>query len=213
MDQSQVYKSIFFNGINWNETQEDKQFASVSICWKVINQTDQQQAQNPIATNSNNNSTSNESIFIISDTDLNAISEHESNDDAINEMGETIKNWNEKKTEQENIIYNTDNNLFDYEINMQMHDKEYQSLIYYKSNLKQISFNFHSESSDKRINIDINNDNDDIENGNMESKAYETSPNNNDNNSKSFDNDINEYKAKLEEVIKCLCFEDMSLKC
>ena len=70
-------------------------------------------------------------------------------------MIENIKNWNKKKTERKITIYNIDHNWFEYEINM--HDKEYQSLINYESNLQRISYHFYSASSDKRMEINMNN--------------------------------------------------------
>ena len=201
--------------------QKDSQFALVSTYWKVMNQTEQEQTQNPIATNTNNN-TCNESNSIIIDSDSNAISEHESDDDVINEMTETIRNWNEKKTQRKNNIYNIDS--FDYDINT--NDKEYQSLVNYKPNWQQSSLDFYFGFSDKRIEIDTNSDNDDIdieiafENDKMESKACVESVNDNDNNSNSIDNDIamngtfsndigniasdssiiDEYEAKLQTI-------------
>ena len=90
-----------------------------------------------------------------------------------------------KRKQNKNTIDSIDNNLYDYEINMHMHEKEYQSLVNYKSNLQRISLVFYFGSSDKRKEIDINNNNDDIkienefENGNMESKPYPKTANNN----------------------------------
>ena len=227
--------------------EKDNQFAIVSTYWKVMNQNDQQ-PQKPITTNTNNVKTNNNNTrnntdnndtnncntnnsnninnsqcnSLCSDNESNAASEHQSDDDIINDMTETMKNWNEKKTERKNTIYNIDNGAFDYDINK--NDKEYQSLFDCKPNWQQTTLDFYVKTSENQMEIDTNTDDDDIdieiefESNKMESNTLAESLNINDNNINLLDNDIamnenvsndtiarsiiNEYEAKL-EAIQC----------